>query len=147
MYHNKPSISKDTKTLKEMAEEITPEKIKNQTLEHNINEHQKLLEYGSHLIRYRVIVDNLIDTCLNSINNNTIEENTKALGEDFRKLSNLVNIKYKLTKTMLNTNGRINELNIIITELNKELHPEDNRHGLKSLSESIRDSLNLLDTE
>lgn len=133
-------------TLLEEAEEgVTVVKIKNQTLEHNINEHQKLIEYNIQLRKHRTIITQLIDNCLQSITKTkATEENTKELEKHFNHLTKLINSNYKLTKTIIGTTIRINELNELIIELNKELHPEDNKQGLNSLAESIRNSLKML---
>ena len=44
-------------------------------------------------------------------------------------------------------NTKVNELEQIITNLNRALHPENQRDGLRTLAESIRESLEKLDEE
>lgn len=113
------------------------QKVTEQTLEENIRAHKEDLKHRLRDDKQINKIDDILDECLEQIK----EGKTQLF--KFMQLS--VEAKSRIKNGGINTTKEINELNNIIGNLNKALHPENKRDGLKTLAESIRESLEKLD--
>lgn len=113
------------------------QKVTEQTLEENIRAHKEDLKHRLRDDKQINKIDDILDEYLEQIK----EGKTQLF--KFMQLS--VEAKSRIKNGGINTTKEINELNNIIGNLNKALHPENKRDGLKTLAESIRESLEKLD--
>lgn len=124
---------------KRISEKISyvSQKVTEKTIEDDIRVHHADLE---HRLRDDKQI-NKIDDCLDDY----LDQIKKGKIQLFAFMKLAVEAKAKIKNMGIHTTTEINELNNIISNLNRALHPEDNRNGLKSLAESIRESLEKLD--
>ncbi len=112
-------------------------KVTEQTIELNLQSHRNDMEHRLKADEQTFQIDKILDDLLQKIK----EGNTEL----FKFLQLSVDVKVKIKTSGINTTTEANELNNIINNLNKSLHPENKRDGLKTLAESIRESLEKLD--
>ena len=124
---------------KRISEKISyiSQKVTEKTIEENIRVHKEDLQHRLRDDKQINKIDDLLDEYLDKI-----KEGQTQL---FKFMQLAVESKTKIRNMGIHTTTEINELNNIITNLNRALHPEDNRNGLRTLAESIRESLEKLD--
>ena len=124
---------------KRISEKISyiSQKVTEKTIEENIRVHKEDLQHRLRDDKQINKIDDLLDEYLEQI-----KEGQTQL---FKFMQLAVESKTKIRNMGIQTTTEINELNNIITNLNRALHPEDNRNGLRTLAESIRESLEKLD--
>ncbi len=115
------------------------QKVTEKTIEEDIRAHHEDLQHRLRDDKQINKIDDILDEYLDKI-----KEGQTQL---FKFMQLAVESKTKLKNTGIHTTNESNELEQIITNLNRALHPENQRDGLRTLAESIRESLEKLDEE